>query len=140
MNYLLKLSVSICLLFSVSSCTVDSLEDAMDERSIDASAVAPNQACSNQDPKSKLTNNGTVAFTFQILDSNNNLIELLEVAPGVTSAWISFSEGDTVFNLASNTTGVSDDKVFINMTNCSEVEIIVNSVNQIDTPVVNNIN
>ncbi|AUC76322.1 hypothetical protein [Olleya sp. Bg11-27] len=140
MNYLLKLSVAFCLLFSVSSCTIDSLEDSIDERSINTNSVVPNQACSNQDPKSKLINNGTVAFTFQIIDSNNNLIELLEVAPGATSSWISFSEGDTVFNLDSNTTGVSDDKVFINMTNCSEVEIIVNSGNQIDTPIVNNLN
>lgn len=56
MNYLLKLSVAICLLFSVSSCSVDSLEDSTDERAINTTAVTPNVACSNQDPKSKLIN------------------------------------------------------------------------------------
>ncbi|QCE43152.1 hypothetical protein [Psychroserpens sp. NJDZ02] len=139
MNYLLKLSVAICLLFSVSSCSVDSLEDSTDERAINTTAVTPNVACSNQDPKSKLINNGTVVFTLQIFDSNNNLTELIDVAPGTSSSWISFSEGDTVFNLDSTSSNVSDDKISINMNNCSEVEIVVNALNKIDSPVVNSL-
>ncbi|AXO78996.1 hypothetical protein DZC78_00895 [Olleya aquimaris] len=139
MKYLVRLSVKICLILFVSSCTVDSLEDTANEESTNSYSVVNNQSCDNQDPQSKLTNNGSVAFTFQIIDLNNNLIELVNVAPNTSTTWVSFPEGATVFNVTSNTTGVSDDKVFIDMSNCSEVEIVINSINKIDSPVINSL-
>ena len=140
MKYLLKLSVAICLIFTVSSCTVESLDDAVSKSAVSQNVAEANQSCNNQDPKTKLINNGTVAFTFQIIDSDSNMIEFVDIAPGASTSWISFTEGDTVFNLDSNVIGVSDDKIAISISNCSEIEIVVNAQNKIDSPVVNSLN
>ena len=140
MKYLLKLSVAICLIFTVSSCTVESLDDAVSKSAVSQNVAEANQSCNNQDPKTKLINNGTVAFTFQIIDSDSNMIEFIDIAPGASTSWISFTEGDTVFNLDSNVIGVSDDKIAISISNCSEIEIVVNAQNKIDSPVVNSLN
>ncbi|WP_282067942.1 hypothetical protein [Olleya namhaensis] len=140
MKYLLKLSVAICLLLTVSSCTVESLDDAVSKSTVSQNAAEANQSCNDQDPKTKLINNGTVAFTFQIIDSDSNMIEFVDVAAGASTSWISFTEGDTIFNLDSNVIGVSDDKIAININNCSEIEIVVNAQNKIDTPIVNSLN
>ncbi|SFJ65168.1 hypothetical protein [Olleya namhaensis] len=140
MKYLLKLSVAICLLLTVSSCTVESLDDAVSKSAVSQNVAEANQSCNNQDPKTKLINNGTVAFTFQIIDSDSNMIEFVDVAAGASTSWISFTEGDTIFNLDSNVIGVSDDKIAININNCSEIEIVVNAQNKIDTPIVNSLN
>ena len=140
MKYLLKLSVAICLLLTVSSCTVESLDDAVNKSAVSQNVAEANQSCNDQDPKTKLINNGTVAFTFQIIDSDSNMIEFVDVAAGASTSWISFTEGDTIFNLDSNVIGVSDDKIALSISNCSEIEIIVNAQNKIDTPIVNSLN
>ncbi|WP_397362670.1 hypothetical protein [Olleya sp. R77988] len=142
MNNLLKLSAFLCLIFIASSCTVEPIEDftSTNEKSINNSAAATTQACSNQDPQSKLVNNGTVSYTFKIVDSSGTLIEENNIAPGAESAWLSFVDGETTFSVESNTTGISDSKLLLNMATCSEVEIIVNSSNTIDTPTIQELN
>ncbi|MGB6268726.1 MAG: hypothetical protein WBF67_06895 [Olleya sp.] len=56
--------------------------------------------------------------------------------PGATLSWLSFTVGVTTFSVESATTRVFDCKILLDMGYCTEVEIVVNSSNTLDTPVI----
>ena len=139
MKNLFKIATFLCLIITVTSCTVEpveSLDDTLTAKISENTVASSVQTCSNQNPQSRLVNNGTIPFTFKIVDSNDNMVQIQSIAPGTTSTWITFSEGTTIFSLESDTTWVSDSKLVLDMSLCTEVEIIMNSGNTPDTPTI----
>jgi hypothetical protein len=92
--------------------------------------------CDNQDPQSRLINNGTIAYTFTIIDIDQNVIEILNVAPGASSSWSSFNEGLTIFSVDGSAYNVSDSKVVLDMSTCTKVEIVINNLNEVNEPII----
>jgi len=92
--------------------------------------------CDNQDPQSRLINNGTIAYTFTIIDIDQNVIEILNVAPGTSSSWSSFNEGETIFSIDGSANNVSDSKVVLDMSTCTKVEIVINNLNEVNEPII----
>ena len=126
MKNLLKLSVFAGILLSLSSCSVESIETIEDEQL----TIENSLTCSGLNPEARLTNNGTVPFGFKIYNSNFDMIvEHLNVAPGSSTTWGSFPEGDIFFSIISSTTGVADIKTQLPMTNCSIYDLTVDSSN-----------
>ncbi|RAJ16208.1 hypothetical protein [Olleya aquimaris] len=140
MNNLLKFSAFLCLIFIASSCTTESLDDSYNQSTTTPEVAQAYQSCSNQNPQSKLVNNGSVNFTFKIIDSNSNIIQEQDIIPGGSSSWLTFNDGETTFSIESASTGVSDSKVVLDMNTCTEVEIIVNSSNSVEVPIVQTVN
>ncbi|WGD34453.1 hypothetical protein [Olleya sp. YS] len=140
MNNLLKFSAFLCLIFIASSCTTESLDDSLNESIVSPEAAQANQTCSNQNPQSKLVNNGSVNFTFVIVDSNANTIQEQNIVPGGSSSWLTFNDGETTFSIQSSTSGISDSKVILDMDTCTEVEIIINSSNSVEVPIIQTLN
>ncbi len=136
MKYLLKLSAVSCLILILSSCSTESLDDTYAKTSNSNYETSAIQFCSGQNPQSKLINNGTITFTFKIIDSNDNTMVVHNISPGTSSSWMSFTEGETLFSIDGNTANVDDSKLLLDMSNCSEVEIVVNSLNEVNNPVI----
>jgi len=136
MKNILRLKALVILSIFMTSCTVESLDDTFTvpaSINLETSAV---QTCSNQNPQSRLVNNGTLPFTFTIIDSNNNTSQIQSIAPGTTSTYISFNDGVTMFSVEANTTGTSDDKLVLDMDTCTQVDIVINAQNVYETPII----
>jgi len=129
MKNLLKTLSLIIVILSISSCTVESINDTTVLETTQSSFT-----CTNSDPEARFTNNGTIDFTFRIYDATNAMVvEELNVAPGSSTTWSSFSEGDIMFSMISSSNGVMDIKTIVTMSNCTAFDVTVKSDNTLDS-------
>jgi len=92
-------------------------------------SVASDSSCTNQDPKARITNNGTTNVDLEIYNVNGDLVgHEYSVEPGHHSDWIEFSCGETTFLVS---TGSADKLVVINMGTCMMYDMEVGSNNQL---------
>ena len=129
MNNLLKFVACLCLIFSSTSCSLEPLEGQNSGNSTKISNATATTFCDNQDPQSRL-------ITFTIIDIDQNVIEILNVAPGTSSSWSSFNEGLTIFSVDGSAYNVSDSKVVLDMSTCTKVEIVINNLNEVNEPII----
>ncbi|NRD23438.1 hypothetical protein HNV10_09325 [Winogradskyella litoriviva] len=129
MKNLLKLTASFGLILLFSACTA-TIEDYTIENE---SVAAPlNPPCDNEDPKTRVVNNGTVSFNLEVLTADGStVVSILNIPPNSTTSWASFSENEVMFSLKGSNFNVADDKVLIQMDNCMAYEIEVNGSNEI---------
>lgn len=135
MNNLLKSLMLFAVVFSISSCSVESIDEQIqaDAPQLEAQTASA-QTCSGNNPKSKLTNNGTAPLTFTVYSDNmNSVATQSNIQPGTSSGWISFIPGETMFSIKSNTTGVSDSKLEFSMDTCTEVDIVIGTDNSVES-------
>lgn len=137
MKNLLNVAV-ITVLILFSSCTVESIDtivqnsNSPEETQIIEETQTSNFSCVDSDPQAQFINTGSVPFNFKVYDATGTLIsEDLSVMPGFSSGMISFSSGDILFNVESVTTGISDQKVMYTMANCSQINLFVDSNNNL---------
>jgi len=123
------------VVFSISSCSVESIDEQIQAEAPQLELQAESvQTCSNNDPRSKLTNNGTVALTFTVYSNDmNSVATQSNIQPGTSSGWISFTPGETMFSIKSNTSGVSDSKLEFSMDTCTEVDIVIGTDNSVES-------
>ena len=140
MKYLLRnIACAIMLLF-LFNCATEPVDNIQDDLSISATQPqdgleAPSTTCSAQDPKARLTNNGTLDVSFQIYSEDGTMMgDEHDVEPGETSDWESFEPGETVF-VVSN--GTSEKIIVIDMGTCMAYDMEIGSNNQLtsDQPV-----
>ncbi len=139
MKYLLKYFALTVVVLSFFNCIVEPMEfiDGATNSIVEEiensvpGATASDSTCNNQDPKARITNNGTEDIDLKIYDVNGNLIgHESEVEPGEHSDWITFSCGETTFLLS---TGISDKLVVIEMGTCMIYDMEIGSNNQLAT-------
>ena len=58
--------------------------------------------CSNEDPRARITNNGTQSAGVQIKTSGGNTVNINNVAAGASSDYASYAAGTTQFTLKVN--------------------------------------
>lgn len=111
-----------------SSCSVEDINSIETEANL-----ASNITCSDANPEARFVNNGTVAFNFKIYDSNMSLLAHFQnVAPGSTTAWTSFAEGELLFTIEEDiASGISDQKMETIINNCSTFDVTISSNNQL---------
>ncbi|WP_299886588.1 hypothetical protein [uncultured Lacinutrix sp.] len=128
-NLLNKTALAIVLL-SLTSCSIESVEQELtNDNSLESTF-----SCTNSHPEARLTNNGTINFSFKVYDENFNLIvEQLNVAPGSSTNWSSFPEGNVIISLENDVTGVSEIKKEILMSNCTVYDVTVATDNTLGT-------
>ena len=111
------------------TCTSPMEDEEVIDFEVQNSTLVP---CVDDDPITRVVNNGTATFDLNVLDSDGVvLVSIPNIPPSSTTSWASFPQGEVLFELASQTTLVSDDKVIIQMDNCMAFDIEVNSSNQI---------
>ena len=64
------------------------------------------------------------------------MIEVLNVAPGTSSTWSSFNEGQTIFSIDGTDNNIKDSKIVLEMATCTKVEIVINSLNEVNEPII----
>lgn len=128
MKYLLKKISLATVILLISSCSVESIESEPIEE-----IVLNSLTCVDANPEARFINNGTIAFDFKIYDSNMVLLgDFQNVAPGSTTNWTSFDEGEVLFSLQQTlTSGVSDQKLETTLNNCSTLDVIMGSNNSL---------
>lgn len=131
MKNLLRIMAFIGLLFMCMACTSDSSEVVQIDN-IELQVIAQNDPCVDEDPITRVVNNGTTAFDLNVLDEDgNNVVSILNIPPNSTTSWASFTQGEMLFSLSTNTAFVNDDKVLLQMDNCMAFEIEIDANNEI---------
>lgn len=131
MKHLLKLIAIAIITLSFTSCTVESLDNEIVEQSSLTDTEALNSTCVNTNPQARLINNGTLPFHFKVLNNVTLISSDLAVMPGTTTSWRSFSDGYVLLLVESTDPNIPGNKIELNMSLCSEIEIIVDSNNEI---------
>ena len=132
MKNLLKQALFLCFVIMLSACTSDSVHNDILSETVEVENFQLTEFCSNQDPTTRVVNNGTVTFDLLVTNADGTfLAELPNILSNTTTSWVSFPEGDIVFSLTSNDPSVSDTDVVLKMGTCMVYEIEVDSNNQI---------
>lgn len=129
MKNLLKFAYCAFILLVSISCTTESV-DSVQFNELNQQEL--NDPCVDQDPISRVVNNGTVSFDFKVIDDQGVvLVEIPNIPASTTTSWVSFPQGEILFSLDSDQTLVNDDKVVLQMGTCMAYEIEIDSNNQI---------
>ena len=129
MNNLLNFASYACALLISISCTtqpIDSVQlDLLNQEAL-------NDSCEDEDPITRVVNNGTVTFAFKVIDDQGNvLVDIPNIPASSTTSWVSFTQGEVLFSLDSDQTLVNDDKVVLQMGTCMAYDIEIDANNQI---------
>lgn len=130
MKNLLKLTTLFGLITIFSACTINSVDDLLNETENENAALNP--PCLNEDPKTRVVNNGTVPFNLEVVAADGSIVvSILNIPPNTTTSWATFDEAELMFSLKGSNLDVSDDKVLLQMDNCTAFEIEVDTNNEI---------
>nr|WP_321235082.1 hypothetical protein [uncultured Psychroserpens sp.] len=140
MKNLLKYTIACAIVMTTCySCSVESIENEQLETAIvleDSTLPNTQDPCTGQDPQARITNNGTILVTLQIATIDGTVLHTVQdLAPGNSSSYLMFAEGDIIFNISKNTTGLSDEKVVYTMGECMSFDIEVDTDNNLTTAV-----
>ena len=138
MKNLLKNAIAYAIVLTTCyNCSVESIEL---EQFQESQFETPNIQCTNQDPQARLTNNGTVDITLQIVTIDGVILHTVQdLAPGLSSGYLTFASGDIIFNVSKNTTGIDDEKVVHTMNQCMSFDIEVGTDNYLTGSVPQNL-
>ena len=134
MKNLLKLIPFLVMAIALKACTAETNDNEVLEADLESNltSLAFDNNCANDLPKTRLINNGTVAFQLQVISEDGvPEITIPNIGPGVTTSWNNFNTGDMLFSVTNSEPMVSDEKVNIQMDSCMGYEIVINSNNQI---------
>jgi hypothetical protein len=129
-NLLQIMAVFGLLLFHIA-CTSDTTElEQNDTVALEIELL--NEPCLDEDPVTRLVNNGTIEFDLIVLDEDGNvMVSIISIPPNSTTSWASFTQGEVLFSVSNNTPFVNDDKVLLEMANCMALEIEINGDNEV---------
>jgi hypothetical protein len=85
--------------------------------------------CKNEDPISRIVNNGTEVISVHIATSGGNTVNINNIQPGETSEDKSFAQGTVSFTISIGNTGDVVETVL--MEDCWEYEIVVDANNNV---------
>lgn len=132
MKNLLNQALFLCFVIMLSACTSESIQNDSFPEATQVENFQLTEFCSNQDPTTRVVNNGTVTFDLLVTNVDGTfLAELPNIQSNTITSWASFPEGDIIFSLTSNDPTVSDTDVVLKMGTCMVYEIEVDSNNQI---------
>ena len=84
--------------------------------------------CKNEDPRARITNNGTQKASVQVKTSGGNTININNVDPGTSSAYASYAPGEVTFTIVvSNASYVKTTTI----SQCYEYDIAIDQANVI---------
>jgi len=89
--------------------------------------------CKNENPRAKITNNGTQKASVQIKTSGGNTVNINNVDPGTSSPYSNYAPGLVTFTISIQS---MDYVKTVEMLNCYEYDVAIDANNNItSTPV-----
>ena len=133
MKYLLKNIAYAIVLLTVFNCTTESVDNSLETlettQTQETNSVASVSTCNGEDPKAKITNNGTIDINLEIYNENGVLIGYeYGIEPGEHSDWSTFAAGETTF-VVSNAN--ADKVVVLDMDTCMVYAMVIGTNNQL---------
>ncbi|NNC70278.1 MAG: hypothetical protein HKN90_05570 [Flavobacteriaceae bacterium] len=126
MKNLLNLSMVLAILLISASCTNELIEQ--EDMNLEAERIT---SCSSQNPKARITNNGSDDVDLEIFDESGTLLgAAYDVEPGTVSSWKSFSAGVIEFKIS---TAISVKSIVIDMGTCTGYDVTIDANNHLDT-------
>ncbi len=86
--------------------------------------------CKNENPRARVTNNGTKVASVQIKTTGGNTENVNNVNPGTSSEYRSYAPGDVIFTIVVDKVTVADT---VQVAYCFDYNIIVDANNKITT-------
>jgi hypothetical protein len=86
--------------------------------------------CKNEDPRARVTNNGTAVASVQIKTSNGNTENINNVAAGTSSEYKSYAPGEVTFTITVDRVNYVK---AVPMASCFEYNIAIDANNNITT-------
>ncbi|MFP4845949.1 hypothetical protein [Winogradskyella sp. PE311] len=130
MKNLLRLTHLLCFIFLLNGCTADSTDSDFLNESPESELNQP--PCIDDDPITRVINNGTIAFDLKVIDDQGNvLVDIVSIPPSTTTSWASFVPGEILFSIDGNDAAASDEKVVLQMNTCMAYEIEIDSNNEV---------
>ena len=90
------------------------------------------EKCKNEQPRAKITNNGTDKASVQIKTSGGNTENINNIESGQVSDWRSYAAGATEFTVAIQNVS-PDTMISVYMLECWEYDIQIDSLNRISS-------
>ena len=131
MKNLLKLSTIALFCAFFFGCSVEPIEEDLQTQLLVEEDLQNQEAldCVGDDPKARITNNGSVPIDLDIFDENNVSLGFVHnLLPGETSVWIQFPAGDDILFAVSNDF-VEDEKEIHTMSSCMVFDMEFTSSN-----------
>jgi len=132
MKNLLISVLLIATLCMLSNCSVEEFE--IPNQSIENLQLFDSLDCTDQDPKARLTNNGTMSFDLEIHSMDGMLLYLEHnILPGSITSWNSFPSGEIQFSIENS--NIQDEKVVYTMNTCMEFDMEIGSNNMLTSAI-----
>lgn len=133
---LLKATALAIVMTAFYNCSVESIDSNQtipEQISLNFDSALDGVPCVDQQPRSRISNNGDEIVNFEIFDSEGILLKsVYDLNPGDVSEWQSFPAGLTTFSV---TTSVTSKPVRIDMGNCMIYDVSIDANYQLDTDV-----
>ncbi len=127
----IALAIVMTPLYNCSVEPTDQLEQQL--AVVPLSSVEQSQevsACSGENPRARLINNGTLTFNFRIYSTTGSLLgSEANLEPGEISDWKTFPNGQSLFSITA--VDFNGEKVSHLMDFCTEVSLEIDSNNQL---------
>ena len=88
--------------------------------------------CKNEQPRAKITNNGTAKASVQIKTSGGNTENINNIESGQVSDWRSYAAGATEFTVAIQNVS-PDTMISVYMLECWEYDIQIDALNRVSS-------
>ncbi|MCA0132621.1 hypothetical protein [Winogradskyella alexanderae] len=132
MRNLLKFIPFFGIALVFKACITEPLDSAVTNQEFNSSTFDTN--CTGDLPKTRLINNGTIAFDLQVINADGIAeITILSIDPGITTTWNEFEVGEVVFSVSNDTPMINDEKVVLDMDTCMGYEIVIGPDNSIES-------
>ena len=127
MKNLLKLLPFLVVALILKACTAELNENEALQVDLDSpeSSVIFDTNCTDDLPRTRMINNGTIAFDLQVI-SEAGVAE-------TTTSWNDFNVGEVLFSITNYEPLVNDEKVQLLMDTCMGYEIVIGPDNTITT-------
>ena len=89
-------------------------------------AMSSCKKCKDEDPRARITNNGTLRAGVQVKTSGGSTVNINNVDPGATSEYASYAAGQTTFTLKVNNV---DYAKTVDVSKCHEYTIAIDRNN-----------
>ena len=136
MKNLLKLLPFLVVALILKACTAELNENEALQVDLDSreSSVIFDTNCTDDLPRTRMINNGTIAFDLQVIsEAGVAEITIPNIGPGTTTSWNDFNVGEVLFSITNYEPLVNDEKVQLLMDTCMGYEIVIGPDNTITT-------
>ena len=129
-TYLTKIIACAIIISTCFSCTVEPVSNDVINPEINSSDLTLADPCNGNNPRARLTNNGSINFDLEILTLDGILLNHeYNITPGSSTSWLHFVPGEVIFSVTN--TSIEDEKLVYEMLTCMEFDMEIDIDNKL---------